>query len=391
MKSWQKVAFPLIVIAVGALGSGAMFLSRKQPETRIPEPTVPLVRVIPVALEDLQLSVKSQGTVSPRTESTLVTEVAGRVLEVHPAFVAGGFFEEGDLLLEVDPHDYRQGLIQARSAVAQAQLRLAQEQAEAEVAREEWEDLGGGEASPLTLRIPQVAEAEAALASASATVVKAERDLDRTRIRAPYAGRVREKSVDRGQYVTPGTPLAKIYAVDFAEIRLPLPDADLAFVDLPLVYRGSDSRKLEPEVILRAEFAGHSYEWRGRLVRTEGEIDPRSRMVHAVARVKDPYGRGDDPDRPPLAAGMYVEAEIIGRPVDGVAVIPRTALRNGNQVLIVDDDNRLRFRDVVVLRTSDDQAVVGSGLNDGERICLSNLTAITDGMRVRIFGAEVDG
>jgi len=391
MKKWQKVTYPLVVIVIGALGAGAMLLARKEPETRIPEPPVPLVRVMPVALEDLLLSVKSQGTVSPRTESTLVTEVAGRVLEVHQSFVAGGFFEEGDLLLEIDPYDYRQALIQARSAVAQAQLRLAQEQAEAEVAREQWEDLGGGEASPLTLRVPQVAEAEAALASAGATVVRAERDLERTRIRAPYAGRVREKNVDRGQYVTPGTPLAKIYAVDFAEIRLPLPDADLAFVDLPLVYRGSETRRPGPEVILRSEFAGRSYEWRGRLVRTEGEIDPRSRMVHTVARVKDPYGRGDDPDRPPLAAGMYVEAEIIGRAVEGVAVIPRTALRSGSRVLVVDDDDRIEFRDVVVLRVSDDQAVIGSGLSDGERVCLSNLAAVTDGMRVRIFGDEVEG
>lgn len=391
MKKWQKIIYPLIVVVLGALGAGAMFLSRKEPETRIPEPPVPLVRVMPIALENLQLSVKSQGTVKPRTETTLVTEVAGRVLEVHASFVAGGFFEEGDLLLAVDPHDYRQALIQARSAVAQTELRLAQEEAEADVARQEWKDLGGGEASPLALRVPQLAEAEAALASARAAVVRAERDLERTRIRAPYAGRVREKNVDRGQYVTPGTPLAHIYSVDFAEIRLPLPNADLAFVDLPLVFRGAETGKPGPEVTLRAEFAGRSFEWHGRLVRTEGEIDPRSRMVHAVARVKDPYGKGSDPERPPLAAGMYVEAEISGRPVEGVAVIPRTALRDGDQVLIVDQDNRLRFRDVEVLRISDDRAIVGSGLNDGDRLCLSNLSAVTNGMRVRIFGEEAEG
>ena len=390
MKKWQKIIFPLIVIVIGALGAGAMFLSREEPETRIPEPPLPLVRVMPVALENLQLSVKSQGTVKPRTETTLVTEVAGRVLQVHPSFVAGGFFEEGDLLLAVDPNDYRQALIQARSAVAQTELRLAQEQAEAEIARNEWKDLGGGEASPLTLRIPQVAEAEAALASARAAVVRAERNLERTRIRAPYAGRIREKNVDRGQYVTPGTPLAHIYSVDFAEVRLPLPDADLAFVDLPLVFRSTDSRKPGPAVVLRAEFAGRSFEWQGRLVRTEGEIDTRSRMVHAVAQVKDPYGRGEDPERPPLAAGMYVEAEIAGRTVEGVAVIPRTALRNDSQVLIVDENDRLQFRDVVVLRINDDQAIVGSGLSDGERVCLSNLSAVTNGMRVRIFGEEAE-
>ncbi len=242
----------------------------------------------------------------------------------------------------------------------------------------------------MTLRIPQVAEAEAALASARAALVRAERDLERTRIRAPYAGRVREKNVDLGQYVTPGTPLARIYAVDYAEIRLPLPDADLAFVDLPLVYRDAESGKSGPEVILRSEFAGRTFQWRGRVVRTEGEIDPRSRMVHAVARVKDPYGRGEDPNRPPLAAGMYVEAEIIGHRVEGVVVIPRTALRERDRVLIVDEDDQLQFRKVDVLRISEDRAVIASGLSEGDRLCLTNLVAVTAGMRVEVFEGDAE-
>lgn len=379
----MKVVLPVVVVLVGALGAGAMFLARKEPETLMPEAAVPLVRVVPVVLQDLQLSVWSQGTVNPRTESILVPEVAGRVTEVAPSFEAGGFFEEGEILLRIDPHDYRQALVQARASVAQAELRLEQEKAEAEVAREEWDDLGRGAVSPLTLREPQVAQAEAALAAAQAASDRAHRDLDRTEIRAPYAGRVRQKNVDRGQYVTPGTTLGTIYAVDFAEVRLPLPDAQLAFVDLPLVYRDDRATQPGPEVILRADFAGNVYEWRGRIVRTEGEIDPRSRMVHAVARVKDPYARGDDPGRPPLAAGLYVEAEIIGRRVDGVAVVPRPALRDGNRVLIVDEDNRLRFRKVEVLRMDDRQALIRSGLAAGERLCVSNLTAVTDGMRVR--------
>jgi RND family efflux transporter MFP subunit len=391
MKTWHKIVFPLVVLAIGGLAAGAMIWSRKAPETRVPERPVPVVRVLTVEPTSTEFVVTSQGTVSPRTESTLVPEVAGRVIEVHPSFVDGGFFEKGELLLEIDPYDYENALVQARSAVAQAELRLAQEEAEAEVARGEWEDLGGGEASALTLRVPQVAEARAALESARATVIKAERDLERTRIRAPYAGRVREKNVDRGQYVTPGTPLARIYAVDYAEIRLPLRDEDLAFVDLPLVYRGVESSETGPEVTLRAEFAGKTHAWQGRLVRTEGEIDPRTRMVHAVARVADPYGRGDHGDRPPLIAGMFVEAEIRGRTVEGVAIVPRTALHDDDQVLVVTDGDVLEFRQVEVLRTSEDQAVIGSGLERGERVCLSKLTTVTEGMRVRVFDDRADG
>jgi RND family efflux transporter MFP subunit len=291
-------------------------------------------------------------------------------------------------LLRIDPHDYRQALVQARSAVAQAQLRLAMEQAEADVALREWKDLGeGGDPPPLTARVPQLAEAEAALASARAAVTTAERNLARTEIRSPFAGRVRAKQVDVGQYVAPGSPLGTIYSVDFAEIRLPLPDEDLAFIDLPLIYRGEVATGDGPRVTLLASFAGETFEWEGRLVRTEGEIDPRSRMVHAVARVKDPYARGRDRDRPPLAVGLFVDAEIHGRTVESVAVIPRSAVRDDGRVLVLDEEDRLRFREVDVLRTTKSEAVVRSGLATGERVCISALAAVTDGMRVRV----VDG
>ena len=379
-----RIGLPILVLALGALGAVAMYRSKPKAERRQVETVLPLVRVQRVEPVDLQLSVSSQGTVSPRTESTLVPEVAGQVVWVWPSFASGGFFEAGEPLLRIDPFDFQQAIVQAHSALAQADLRLAQEQAEAEVAGREWSDLGDGAPSSLTLRKPQLAQAEAALAAANAALERAQRNLDRTEIRAPYAGRVRRKDVDVGQYVAPGTPLAIVYAVDFAEIRLPLPDEDLAFVDLPLVYRDDDESNIGPEVMLRASFAGREHEWKGRIVRTEGEIDTRSRMVHAVALVADPYGRGEDPDRPPLAAGMFVNATILGRVVEGVSVVPRSAVRGEDRVLVVDGDDGLRLRTVDVVRRTAEQVVVGSGLEEGDRICLSPLAAITDGMRVRI-------
>jgi RND family efflux transporter MFP subunit len=384
-----KIILPLAAVAVAIVVMATMIKMKPAPETRIPEPPLPMVRVMDVQLQDMTLTVNSQGTVSPRTESVLLPEVAGRVIEVSPSFVPGGFFEKGELLLRIDPFDYRQAVVQTRSAVAQAELRLATELAEAEVARKEWDELGKGKPTPLTLREPQVAEAEAALASARAALENTERNLERTSILAPYAGRVRQKQVDVGQYVSPGNPLATIYSVDYAEIRLPLPDDDLAFVDLPLDYRDEASRGRGPEVTLRADFAGRTFSWTGRIVRTEGEIDARSRMVHAVARVSNPYARGADPDRPPLAAGMYVEAEIAGRPVENVVLIPRAAIRPNDIVLVVDEEDRLRFRPVEILRATSEHAIVSSGLADGERICISSLTAVTDGMRVRFEFPEV--
>jgi multidrug efflux system membrane fusion protein len=378
-----RIGLPLGVLGVGVLGAGAMVMMRPEVETRRPEAIPPLVRVQAVELHEVELTVKSQGTVSPRTESQLVPEVAGRIIWVSPSYVSGGFFESGETLLRVDPHDYRQAVIQARAQVASARLRLAQEEAEAVVARKEWEELGEGDGSPLTLREPQLEDARAALASAEASLETAKRNLERTEIRAPYAGRLRQKNVDVGQFVTVGSPVARIYAVDYAEIRLPLPDDDLAFIDLPLDYRGEQTRALGPRVTLRADFAGRSHEWEGRIVRTEGEIDATTRMVHAVARVKTPYGRVEGRDRPPLAAGLYVQAEIEGRTVEGVAALPRAALRGRAQVLVVDRDDRLRFRDVDVLRATHDEIVVAGGLEEGERVCLSPMETVTDGMRVR--------
>ncbi len=389
-----KVVLPVALVSLAAVLAAGMVALKPDVETRVAAPKPPLVRVAEVTLADVLLTVRSQGTVRPRTESQLVPEVSGRVIHVSPSFAEGAFFEKGQVLFKVDPHDSRQAVVSARGEVARTRLQLAREEAEAEAAREEWSDLGRGEAATaLTLREPQLEDARAAVASAEANLTTAERNLERTQIRAPYSGRVRRKSVDVGQFVTIGAPVATIYAVDYAEARLPLPDDELAFVELPLHYRGETARQKGPRVTLKADFAGRTFEWTGEIVRTEGEIDPGSRMVNAVVEIKDPYGRGDDPNRPPLAVGLYVEAEIEGITAKAVAVLPRSALRGRGQVLVVTPEDRLEFRDVDLLRTTREEIYVRGGLKAGERVCLSPLEAVTDGMQVRTStsGSEADG
>jgi len=385
-----KILAPLLLLVAGAMASVAMVRLRPEVETRSPDRKPPLVRTEVVQLENRQYHVKSQGTVGPRTESQLVPEVSGRVTWVSPSLASGGFFETGETLFKIDPYDYQQAVIQARAEVARAKLRLAQEEAEARVARKEWGDLGNGEAKALTLREPQLEEARAALAAAEARLDKTERDLDRTRFRAPYAGRVREEKVDVGQFVSVGAPVATIYSVDYAEVRLPLPNDELAYLEIPLDYRDDPQTNPGPRVVLRSEFAGKTFEWEGRIVRTEGEIDPTSRMVHVVAQIKDPYAKGADPERPPLAVGMFVQAEIEGRMVTEVAVLPRAALRGRDQLLVVDANDRLRFRQVTVDRTTGTEVIVAGGIESGERVCLSPLEAVTDGMLVRTFDTDSD-
>ena len=275
-------------------------------------------------------------------------------------------------------------MVRARAAIAQAELRLATEQEEAAVARKEWESLGQGEPRPLVVRAPQIAEAKAMLASAEAAFEKAEYDLERTVVKAPFAGRVREKRVDVGQFVSRGSSVARLYGVDYAEVRLPIPDRDLEFVNLPLAYRGQRESARGPSVALMANFAGRRHRWQGRIVRTEGEIDPRTRMIQAIARVADPYGRAR-PGRPPLAVGMFVEAEIYGKAAANVFVLPRIVLRGTDQVLVVDKDDRLRFRTVDILRTESDQVIIRSGLEAGERVANSVVEAAVDGMKVGVL------
>jgi RND family efflux transporter MFP subunit len=377
-----KLLVPLALLALGAAGAALVIATGPQVEAKAPTVVSPLVRVAEVRLVDLPLEVTTHGTVAPRTESALVPEVAGRVIEVSPALVSGGFFGAGDLLLRIDPRDYEVALERARAAVARAksehsrarrELRRQQELAKHAVASEAQLDVASNAAEA----------AAAALREAVAAHEQAERDLGRTELRAPFDGRVREEKVDVGQFVNRGVSVGTLYAVDFAEVRLPVPDDELAYLELPLVWPGELPPGEGPEVRLVARFGGEEHEWLGRVVRTEGEIDPRSRMVHVIARVEDPYGRHGAGSRPPLAVGLFVQAHIRGKLARGVAVLPRAALR-GSQVLVVDAEGRLRLRDVDVLRAQRDEVVIRAGLAEGERVNLSPLDTVVDGMPVRV-------
>jgi len=384
MKLALRILLPLIVIGLGAFAAFTMIQNRPEPETQTVEIIPPSVRVIVAQPETVRLKVRAEGTVAPRTETELVPEVSGRVTMISESLAVGGFFEEGEVLLEIDRREYELAAVRAQAAISQAELRLATEEEEAEVARNEWASLGQGEPRPLVVRVPQIAEAKALLASAEAAYEKAEYDLERTVAKAPFAGRVREKRVDVGQFVSRGNSVARLYSVDYAEVRLPISDSELEFVNLPLAYRGQKERAAGPRVTLTADFAGKRHTWQGRIVRTEGEIDPRSRMVQAIAQVDDPYGK-TRPGRPPLAVGMFVEAEIYGKTAANVFVLPRIVLRGADQVLVVDKENRLRFRTVDILRTESDQVIIRSGLEAGERVGSSIVEAAVDGMTVRVL------
>ena len=389
MSGKLRTILPLVVISVSILGAIVIVASRPDVIPSPPKVTRKLIRVQKVFRQNIQMTVKSQGTVVPRTESALVSQAAGLIISVSPSFAPGGFFEKGDVLVSLDPRDYEFALTQAKLQVAQAELTLMIEEQEANIAKEEWRQLNQGEAPALVAREPQLQQARAALDAAQATLQQAQLNLERTKIRALFSGRIRMKNVDIGQYITPGMAVATIYSVDYVEIRLPLSDEDFAYIDIPFDFRGGQSTDKGPKVVLHARFAGKEHEWQGYLTRIEGEIDIRSRMLHMVARVENPYGKKENSNRPPLTIGMFVQADITGKSAENLFTIPRTALRDNNQVLIVDFEERLRFRPVDVFRIDSEIVYIRSGLSDGEQVCISPLQAVVDGMKVRVIEDKV--
>jgi RND family efflux transporter MFP subunit len=346
-----------------------------------------MVRVMAVELQDVQLRIEAQGSITPRTESDLVAEVAGRITWVSPSLAAGGFFEKDELLARIDASDYELALDRADAALTRAESEAALARNHLE-RRRSLAARGVASAAALDEAVNTERVATAAVRDARAFRSQARRDLERSGILAPFAGRVREKHVDVGQFVGRGAGVARVYAVDYAEVRLPIPDQEAAFVDLPINYRGEVGESQGPEVLLRARFAGREYSWTGTIVRTEGEIDPRTRMIQTVARIQDPYGRSAQRERPPLAVGMFVQAEISGRLLHDMVVLPRSALRGRDQVVVVDAENRLRLRRVDILRKQRETVVIAGGLAPGELVCTSPLETIDEGSEI---GIAVEG
>lgn len=391
----RRIVTPIAVLIVAIAIGSALVLNRPEAKQQPRQPPVLLVDTLTATRVPTTFTVTTQGEVAPRTETTLISEVSGQIVEVSPSFVSGGFFREGELLVRIDPRIYNARVKRARANVAAARTQVATENAMAGYALEDWRRLqelqaddnwqrqhtGQGhtreEPSDLTLRKPQLAAAIAQLESAEAELVEAEGDLERTSIRAPYSGMVREKLSDVGQYVRVGDRMASVFAVDYAEVRLPLTQADLQFLELP---RSTGAATVP--VTLTARVAGADQRWGGAVTRTEGVFDSRTRVLYAVAQVQDPYGI-ENPVPEPLRMGTFVNAEIQGRNAGALFAVPRHALYKGTTVWLVDDSNRLEAADVGIVRADTDYVYIDRGLKAGDRICITPMEQPLPGMPVR--------
>ncbi len=387
---WLKIFLPIAIIAGALLLSWQIIAARPQVERVTAPPPTLLVDVAVAQREPVTFVVRSQGVVTPRTRTTLVSEVSGHIVAVAPAFVSGGFFKKGDVLVQIDPRNYQTALKRARSEMAKARTKVATEHALAGYAYQDWQrlrSLNAAErpASDLTLRKPQLAEAVAALESAEADLEKATEDLNRTEIRAPYDGMVREKRADVGQFVNTGTQLAESFATDYAEVRLPLPQGDLRYLELPTSGSG-----VSLPVSITADLGGVAHSWDGRVVRSEGVFDADSRVLHVVAQIDDPYGAnrkaGDasDEDFEPLRIGTFVTATIQGREGGELFMIPRHSLQRGETLWLVGDDMAIQPRTLDIVRADEQFSYIAQGLADGERYTVTPPEQPLPGMLVRV-------
>lgn len=378
------VGIPVLLLVFSVMGFYWMVKNPPEIPQREVEPDYPTVEVLSVKPETINLSLRSQGTVRPHTETYLKPEVSGKVVWISPSLVNGGVFRKDEKLLQIDDTDYRSALASSQTALVRADVELQHARRELE----RMESLFARKlASKAQLdnarRSEQLASAqhnEAQINKQRATI-----DMERTILRAPYAGRVRSETVDSGQFVSRGEEIAKIYATDYYEVHVPIGIEEYAFLKLPAGTQGALDPQDQPAARISGAIGALEFVWDGALERTEGEIDAKTRLLYGVIRVENKnvrlVGSAQRVDIP-LLVGLYVKAEIQGRTANDVFRLPRSALRNESTVLVVDEGKALRFRQVDILRIQNNEVIVKSGLKPGEQVCIAPPLVVVEGMRV---------
>ncbi len=391
----KRVLIPIGIILIGIVGLVLLTISAPTPHKKEIIKKATLVEVVEVSRGNVIFEIESQGSISPRTETTLVSEVSGQIKKVSNKFVVGGFFKKGEILLTIDPISYEVELLQAQARLDGANAKLVEEKARGKQAEKEWKLTGRSfkNAPILALRKPQLQQALADVKAAQADVKGAEIKLTRTHIIAPYDAMVKAKMVDIGQYVSTGSQLATTFAVDYAEIRLPIKEQDIAYVKVPALGSLTDQGS---NVVLSSFQGGKLKTWSTFITRSEGVVDASSRVNYVVAQLNDPYGllqAGTNLDpglkANPIQMGTFVKATIFGIESDNIITIPRKAIRGANEIYLVDDNKKLNIIKVDILRADTNNVYISSGIADGKQVIITKLATAVNGMAVRLPGDPV--
>ncbi len=343
---------------------------------------LPGVEVMTLYSEQTSIPVQTRGTVNPAIQIQLTSEVMGSVIAVSPKFSNGAYFKKGDWLIKIDSSQYDMELERAQANEASARLNLLKTQAN--IRSGNIEGINVGKRSELAKGIPQLKEAESSYNAARSAVRLSRRQLEKTTIKAPFDGRVLKKTVDIKEYVSTGKPLAKLYSIDKAEVRLPLSTAQLELVDVPLRYANDTNKKEKQPAVIIKEGSG-KYQWQGRIIRSEGNVDPRNRLTYVIAQIDSPYSPDpSQPGRPPLSAGTFVSATVQGRTHGSLISVPLSALHNMDELHVLDSENRIHVRKVDILYRGKDRIYIKTGVEEGEKIVLTQLDVVVENMEVVI-------
>ena len=368
---------PILIILIGSFFAFIISVSSPKPQKGIELPKPTPVFYETITKKDISLKILTNGEVKPLNEINLISQVSGQIVKAADEFVDGGIIKAGSPLVWIDDRDYKLALISAESRVAQASKLLEREIAESELAKNDWEELGLGEASPLTLRIPQLKEAEAAEKAALADLEKAKLNLERTVVKLPFQGIIRQKKTGVGQFVGTGSILATAFSTEEVLIALPLTDTELSYLGLPLAYE--EERPFSgPKVNFYSLVSNKNSEWEGRIVRTAGSIDPLTRLVYVYAEVINPYQQS-----PPLAIGMFVDAVIEGKTIKNGFLVPNSAINNNSNLYVINANDSLEIREIEVLGTENDYVIIKGEISEGERVVVSPLNNAKDGMALK--------
>lgn len=391
----RKAVLPILIL-VASIASAAFMLANRVTPARLEarEQVVP-VEVTEIVHTTEEVVVKAQGTVTAAQQVQVRPEVAGRIVKLSPSLVPGGRFAAGETIATVDERDYQVQLVAQQEAVARAWLALRQERARQAVAEEEWElledSIPADEANrDLALRIPQIEQAEAAIAAAEGALAKAQLDLERCTITAPFNAVVLREQVDLGQLVNPQTEVATMVGTDAYWVQVSLPVEHLEWIEIP----GRDGRRGSLATVIHSVGVIEIIR-EGRIERLLGDVDPAGRMARLLIVIDDPLNLKHQRDGSdlPLLIGSYVTVEIHGRTIDNAIRIPRRALRevhvegaNGARegLWIMDGDDRLVTREAEVVWRTEDAVIVNNGFADGERLITSSIATPIEGMKLTV-------
>lgn len=383
----KKVVLPVAILAVALVVFVVIVRNPERLAPSTPEQSLATVRVAQVQPEAVTLTVQSQGKVQASRRVNLSSATSGQVSWVSPAFVAGGFFAADEVILRLDSSDFENALERSRSTLEQAETEDEYAKAELERYRELAERRLVSDSQVQNLQ-RQADVSAGRLRDAKAALAQTQLDLRRSEVRAPFATIVEDTAIELGQNVNRGQSLANLLSADDVEVRLPLALSQLGYLEIPLGYRGELPAELAPEVVLSGMFGGQMHQWHGTLVRTEAGIDASNNAVQAIVRVEQSAVQnppsGESSQVMPLPVGLFVEADIRGKTIENLYALPREVIRSGNRVLVVDAENRMHFRKVEILRLENERVLISSGLSAGERICMSPIQAVVDGMQVQV-------